>query len=137
MKKVILTLAAVMACALCVFSSCKKSGSDGEKVILEYRADFIGGNPLSLEILQIRSDMNAAIANAVEIFQQGEDYRLSYETEANDKAATAACDAYYAQHKNDIKEKVTVGLIKAYAARAGQPTRSVTFKTYVFGSDAD
>ena len=136
MKKVILILAA-MACALCVFSSCNQNDSDDNKVVLEYRADFIGNNPLSLEILKIRSDMNAAIAGAVEIFQKGDDYRLSYETETNDNAAIAACNAYHAAHKNDVQEKVTVGLIKAYAARGGQQAHSVTVQTWVFGATAN
>lgn len=127
MKKVILTLVAVLACALCVFSSCNKNDQDN-KVLVIYQVAPVGSTSSSIWGDYQRS-MKAAILKAVEIVDA--ENELSYESEANDKAAIKACDEVYA-NAGEIDYDFSLELRKGYVARTEGKATHVALKTYNF-----
>ena len=126
MKKTVLSFLAIVACALCVFSSCGKN--DTQKVIVDYTVVPIGSTSSS-EWGTYQNSMKAAVKAAVEIFNQ--EYGHSYESEANDKAAIKACDGVYAK-RGPVDFPFTLALRKDYASSSKENTRSVILKEYKF-----
>ena len=129
MKKAILTIAAVMACALCLLSCSKKEEA---KVVVSYFVAPSGSSSSSVWG-NYQREMNAAIDKAVEMWDK--ENRLSYESEANDKAAIKACDEVYAKG-GEIDFDFTLILLKYYASKVEGKATSTTLKTYEYKKTA-
>lgn len=122
MKKAILTLLMVATCALCLVS-CKK---DNTTVYVEYQVTPTGATSSSMWG-QVQSEMKNAIKAAITVDANG----LSIESDANDKAAIAACDAVAAK-KRDIDYDFSLVLRKGYLSSAGEESKIAVLKQYDF-----
>ena len=124
MKKAIILLLAAAACALCLVS-CKKDNTS--TVYVEYQVTPTGSTS-SFMWGQVQSEMKAAIKAAVTV----DAYGLSVESDANDKAVIAACDAVAAKPL-DVDYAFSLVLRKAYlSSSADSEGKTATLKVYTF-----
>ena len=119
MKKAILTLLAVAVCALCLVS-CKQDNTS--TVYVKYSVSLYHSSDFTSYIGAMEA-MEAAISSAVKIDQYG----LSADSEANDKAVIAACDKVYEKPYTYAKP-FTIALVKAYVGGDAK-----TLKLYKYG----
>ena len=121
MKKIMMTLAAVLCCAMIstVFTSCSKS--DDEPDLYYYQASGnISAVNAGMGGLFIITDYTTAIQQAVG----------TGSTTQNDQKVISACDAVYSSHKAEYGTSIS-GTVKIVRTKLGDNSET-TIKEYTY-----
>ena len=122
MKKYLMTLAAVLCCAMVsiVFTSCSKDDDNSDSELYSYVA--VGGATVKNNLLVVPlTDYTDAIKSAVG----------SGLVKQNDQKVIQACDAVYAKHKSDYGSSIS-GTIQITRSKLGDSNSEQVIKEYTY-----
>ena len=121
MKKYLMTLAAVLCCAMVsvVFTSCSKDDDNSDSDLYSYVA--VGGATVKNSFVVPLTDYTDAIKSAVG----------SGLVKQNDQKVIQACDAVYTKHKSDYGTDIS-GSIQIKRSKMGDSNSEQVIKEYTY-----